>query len=67
MVNATLNRLRKKVEIWLWQPVRLGFLSLFPDAPVWHLGIYREKVSLKRIAFKVITVTEFESLGVSFL
>jgi hypothetical protein len=27
-----------------------GFLSLFPDAPVFHLGLYREKVKyMKRV------------------
>ncbi|KAI8100084.1 uracil phosphoribosyltransferase-domain-containing protein [Halteromyces radiatus] len=28
-----------------------GFLSLFPDAPVLHLGIYREKVSLQPVEY----------------
>jgi uracil phosphoribosyltransferase len=29
----------------------LGFLNLFPDAPVLHLGIYREKVSHQPVEY----------------
>ncbi|KAH9998390.1 UDP-N-acetylglucosamine 1-carboxyvinyltransferase [Russula vinacea] len=28
-----------------------GLLTLFPDAPVYHLGIYREKVSLQPVEY----------------
>ncbi|CAO3643628.1 unnamed protein product [Cunninghamella blakesleeana] len=28
-----------------------GFLNLFPNAPVFHLGIYREKVSLQPVEY----------------
>lgn len=28
-----------------------GFLNLFPEAPVYHLGIYREKVSLQPVEY----------------
>lgn len=29
----------------------LGFLNLFPEAPVYHLGIYREKVSHQPVEY----------------
>jgi uracil phosphoribosyltransferase len=28
-----------------------GFLNLFPDAPVFHLGIYREKISHQPVEY----------------
>ncbi|KAI8967492.1 uracil phosphoribosyltransferase-domain-containing protein [Mycotypha africana] len=28
-----------------------GFLNIFPDAPVYHLGLYREKVSLQPVEY----------------
>lgn len=28
-----------------------GFLSLFPDAPVLHLGLYREKITLQPVEY----------------
>lgn len=31
--------------------VYVGFLNLFPDAPVMHLGIYREKVSHQPVEY----------------